>query len=154
MVKIHGHIKLPPGAVRKGVILGYHWSGPKNLRNFGGYHRTTPQGEYDIDMGDELIRRMQPLFQRPLEVDRSESCWLAFRDVEPHTDDSFYYLGGVAARFLHVVLQGCATVRDWSGSIQVKRGDVFSLNPHALHSAPSDTYCLTACFIVHPRCIK
>ena len=81
-------------------------------------------------------------------------CWLAFRDVEPHTDDSFYYLSGVAARFLHVVLQGCATVRDWSGSIQVKRGDVFSLNPHALHSAPSDTYCLTACFIVHPRCIK
>lgn len=94
MVKIHGRIQLPLGAVRKGVIRGYHWSGPKNLRNFGGYHRTTPQGRYDIDMGDELIRRMQTLFQRPLEVDRSESCWLAFRDVGPHTDDSFYYLGG------------------------------------------------------------
>lgn len=57
-----------------------------------------------------------------------------FRNVQEHDDSYFDKCDGYAAAFLHVVVAGKFTLQVGKCSYQLSRGDVFVMNPKALHS--------------------
>ncbi len=82
-----------------------------------------------------------------LPADYSESpCFLAFRDVVKHNDDweqVRYKKRDVAPAFWHVVLKGRATIKMGRKKLDVKKGDVFVMNPNIDHEVTSSSFCTT-----------
>lgn len=148
MLTHHGTIRLP-----KGVLARVRTNSFGTRWRLAMRRRQVDQGGVEPVVSDELLRRITRLLGKPIYVDPREIGYLAFGEVDRHKDywPPVYENGrGRAAAFLHVCIGGKATLKAGKESLEVKRGDVFSLNPNAWHSVPSPSLCITVCFTV-PR---
>lgn len=73
--------------------------------------------------------------------------FLAFRKVEEHADDWHKVEDSKgkrsAAGFLQVVVHGGCRVKAGGVEVELRRGDVFVLNPNRLHEVLSRSLCVT-----------
>lgn len=81
--------------------------------------------------------------------DLDEVSVLVFKDVELHHDDwQDQYFNGrpYAPIFFHTVLSGGGKLRVGKNEYEIKRGDVFGMNPNVKHAFKSNGgLCITAC---------
>ena len=141
MLKKIGTMKIP----RKTSALVNNWVVPEDVER-----RIATNGR-DVHESDDLDLQALGLGGLPKEIPFPEHHngapqLLAFRTVEKHEDGwgRMQYNGRlVAPAFWHVVLKGRATIKMGRKKLDVKKGDVFVMNPNIDHEVTSSSFCTT-----------
>lgn len=80
------------------------------------------------------------------EYNKGDAMFLAFRSVEKHNDDwqlTRYKRRDVFPALWHVVLKGRATIKMGRKKLEVKKGDIFVMDPNIDHEVTSSSFCTT-----------
>lgn len=136
-----GAIQIPRGAVSAGL---------KTISKTLLERRELSQSTLDEKFSKQLKNSLKQIAGEAINWISQESL-LIYKKVGEHIDDwgkTKYKNRLVSTAFLHVVLHGSCEIKSGSKMLMVKKGDVFLLNPNAMHEVTSSTLCMTYCLDV------
>ena len=138
-----GAIQIPRGAV---------YAGLKTLSKTLLERRELSQSTLDEKFSKQLKNSLKQIAGQAINWISQESL-LIYKKVGEHVDDldwgkTEYKNRRVSTAFMHVVLHGSCEIKSGSKILRVKKGDVFLLNPNAMHEVTSSTLCMTYCLDV------